>query len=113
MKVDENIVSAIRMYFLYAVPPGSCTELLLRGNFDDAKLRAHMLVRDDNHWNDHVAFVKNCVPVYCKNENYDTWKGYRNLSNEEREQIKTLLVLSLGEPLVKRWLTYPYGKMKQ
>lgn len=72
LMVDDSIVEAIRAWITYALPPGSCTELLLRGQYGEAFKHAHPHIKP--HWDDHVKFVE-ALPLYCRNENYDRWKG--------------------------------------
>ena len=83
-EVCDSIVGAIENWINYGLEPGSCTEFLLRGDYERAKLSAHMLLRPDRIWNEHVEFVKNCVPEYCRGENYDTWKGMEHYEMEKR-----------------------------
>lgn len=84
-KVCDSITGAIENWVKYGLPPGSCTEFLLRGDYERARLSAHMLIRyPDEVWTEHVLFVQNCVPEYCRGENYDTWKGMENYKMEQR-----------------------------
>lgn len=83
-KVDVNITDAIQAWFDYGLSPGSCTEYLLRGNYERAKMSAHMLIRPDEIWNDHIAYVENCVPDICRGENYESWRGYADYVARKR-----------------------------
>ena len=85
-KVDINITDAIRVWIEHALPPGSCTELLLRGDYDEALLHAHPHIKP--YWDDHVLFVECEVPEYCRGENYDKWKGIKDY--ELRQRCKEL-----------------------
>jgi len=78
--VDDNIVSAIDMWIEHGIPAGSCTELLLRGRYDEALLHAHPMIKP--FWNDHIQYIENYVPIECRNENYNTWKGQRYNIND-------------------------------
>lgn len=77
-KVDRSITDAIYRWYEDGLSPGSCTEYLLRGNYERAKLSAHMLIRPDSIWNEHIRFVEECVPACCRGENYDDWRGTNN-----------------------------------
>lgn len=101
--VCDSIVSAIRVFFVYGLSPGSCTELLLKGKYDEAKLHAHMMLRDDDTWTDHINFIEHLVPICCRNEYYDTWKGFVNLPEEEQKEIKTVMTLQFGESIARSW----------
>ena len=95
MRMDSNIMSSIEAFFEYGLHPGSCTALLLQEEFEAAKLHAHPLLREDLLvWKDHVKFVKLVVPICCKGENFNTWKGYAYLSEEEKLEIKVIARLS-------------------
>lgn len=72
LKVDTSIVEAVRAWLTYALQPGSCTELLLRGDYDEAYKHAHPLIKP--YWDDHIKFIES-IPLYCRNGNYDRWKG--------------------------------------
>lgn len=89
--VDDSIVSAVKLWIEHGIPPGSCTELLLRGDYDRAFKSAHPLIKP--HWNDHILFIENCVPEYCRGVNYDKWKGM------EHYKINKKCFEMLGEKL--------------
>lgn len=72
--VDSGMVSAMEAWLDYGLSPGSCTEFLLRGDYLEAYKYAHPLIKP--YWDDHVAYVEDCVPDICRGENYDKWKGY-------------------------------------
>lgn len=76
MKVDRNITDAIDRWYKDGLPPGSCTEYLLRGNYERAFMSAHPMIHE--HWQDHIKFVETCVPACCRGENYDNWVGTNN-----------------------------------
>lgn len=75
-KIDINIVEAIKLWHNKGIPPGSCTEYLLRGDYEEAFLHAHPLIKP--FWNDHIQFVENEVPSYCRGKNYDIWKYHES-----------------------------------
>jgi hypothetical protein len=80
--VDRSIVDAIEKWFDYGLPPGSCTEYMLRGDYLEAYKHAHPLIKP--YWDDHVGFVQECVPVICRGDNYDNWKGYDDYLTRKR-----------------------------
>ena len=73
LMVDMNMTEAMDVWIEHALPPGSCTELLLRGLYDEAILHAHPNIKP--HFKDHIEYVERYVPEYCRGENYDNWKG--------------------------------------
>ena len=75
LNVDTSITSAIELWYTDGLPPGSCTELLLRGRYEEAFKHAHPLIKP--HWYDHIEYVETVVPIECRNENYDTWRGVK------------------------------------
>ncbi|MCK5015905.1 MAG: hypothetical protein KAS32_02445 [Candidatus Peribacteraceae bacterium] len=75
MGVDENIIQAVDNWRKYGLPPGSCTELLLRGEYEEAYLHAHPLIKP--HWRDHLIYIED-LPEEFRGINYDTWKGELN-----------------------------------
>ncbi len=72
MRVDTNISDAIEVWITHGLNPGSCTELLLRGNYDEALKHAHPLIKP--YWKDHIEYVES-MPEACRGENYDDWIG--------------------------------------
>ena len=73
LRVDKNITESIDNWIEHGFHPGSCTELLLRGEYKEAWYHAHPMIKP--HWIDHVTYVKTCVPDYCKGKNFDKWRG--------------------------------------
>ena len=73
LRIDGNITEAIDAWISHGLPPGSCTWLLLAGDYDEAKKYAHPLILP--FWDDHVEYVKRCVPDECKGMNMASWKG--------------------------------------
>ena len=70
--VDVNITEAIELWIKHGIPAGSCTELLLRGRYDEAFLHAHPHIKP--HWLDHIEYIES-LPIECRNENYESWRG--------------------------------------
>jgi len=95
MRLDSNIMSAVEAFFEYGIHPGSCAALLLQEDYEAAKSHAHpILIEDPDIWDDHISFVKSVIPTCCKGENFNTWKGYAYLSEEEKLEIKIIAKLS-------------------
>jgi hypothetical protein len=91
LRVDANITDAIDRWIELGMPPGSCTEFLLRGDYERALRSAHPMIKP--HWDDHVTYVKTCVPACCRGENYDTWQGieyHRKTFNQTTEELFTI-----------------------
>ena len=55
MPVDQSIIEAIDMWIKHGLNPGSCTRLLLEGNYAQAYQHAHPIIKP--YWIDHVAYV--------------------------------------------------------
>jgi len=72
MGLDQNIIDAIEVWITHGLNPGSCTELLLRGEYEKAFKHAHPLIHD--HWQDHIDYVER-LPKECRGDNFDNWKG--------------------------------------
>jgi hypothetical protein len=72
MGVCDNIKKAIDLWISHGIKPGSCTELLLRGDYDRAFLHANPLLKP--HWEDHIKYIET-LPDECRGENVDTWTG--------------------------------------
>lgn len=71
--IDINIKLAIDLWIRKHIEPGTFTELLLRGKYDEAYTHAHPLLK--MYFFDHVNFVEDVVPDFCKFENFDKWKN--------------------------------------
>ena len=82
-RVDSNITSAVDAWYYYGIQPGSCTEYLLRGDYERAIQSAHMLIREDDVWNEHIRYIETAVPECCRGENYDTWKGLEDYKTRQ------------------------------
>jgi hypothetical protein len=73
MRVDSNITEAIDNWYEFGMSPGSCTEFLLRGDYERALRSAHPMIKP--YWDDHIRYVEQCVAPECRGENYDKWRG--------------------------------------
>ena len=71
LRVDEHIVQAIDLWISHGIDPGSCTYLLLRGDYTEAFKHAHPLIKP--FWDDHIAYVE-ALPDKCRGENMIAWK---------------------------------------
>jgi len=72
MFIDENIKNSIDVWIDHGINPGSCTELLLRGDYDEAFKHAHPMIKP--FWEDHIEYVES-MPEACRGENFDEWPG--------------------------------------
>ena len=95
MNVDQSMISAFKLYFLYGLTPGSCTSYLLAGEYDEAFERAHPMIKGEEMWNDHIAFVETCIPECCRNECFNTWAGYFDAIHNEPE-LELFITLTYG-----------------
>ena len=75
MNVDNSISDAVDLWISHGIKPGSCTELLLRGQYDQAYLHAHLLIKP--FWDDHIKYIES-LPAGCRGENFDTWEGLKS-----------------------------------
>jgi len=71
LRIDENIKDAINSWMLHGLQPGSCTTLLLRGNYDEAFKHAHPLIKP--YWEDHIRYIES-LPEICRGINVPTWQ---------------------------------------
>ena len=69
--IDENIKDAIDVWIKFGIYPGSCTTLLLKGEYDEALKHAHPLIKP--HWKDHISYIEK-IPIECRGENMESWK---------------------------------------
>ena len=127
--VDQNVSSAICLFFLFGLQPGSYTEKLLLGHYDFAKYSAHPNLlcpgNGDGVKTPHdftVEFV-NELPMEFRMDNYITWNGFYHLSDDKRksflDHIDRMQVESMitGEKnhicdIIQNWLSWGanYGK---
>ena len=72
--LDTNICSAVEMFWIYGVSPGSFTEALLRGKMsaDELKPLMHPMIRHDV---DEYMRWKKYLPFCMVDDEYDNWKG--------------------------------------
>ena len=70
-KIDISIKEAIDNWIKLGLNPGSCTTLLLKGDYLEAYNHAHPLIKP--HWDEHVAYVES-LPLECRGENMKAWK---------------------------------------
>lgn len=78
------MLSAVKLYFLYGIHPGSCTWFILKGNKEEALSRAHPHIKRvfDELYNN-LRLV--CTNVVCE---YENWKGYKNAPQEIKDIIE-------------------------
>ena len=71
LRIDTNIKEAIDVWISHGLEPGSCTRLMLEGDFDEAYKHAHPLIKP--HWEDHIQYVLS-LPKECRGENMQIWR---------------------------------------
>jgi hypothetical protein len=103
MRVDQNIVDAVKNYFRYGWEPGSCTTLMLRGKYDEARTHAHPHIKNDVAWADHVKFIETCVPLCCRGENVSTWQGYIKERREDPSFASLMRLTVADDHFVSEW----------
>lgn len=79
-RVDQNIIEAIDLWISHGLEPGSCTTLLLKGEYDEAFLHAHPLIKP--HWKDHITYVES-LPDKYRGKNFESWKEFKQNLGEE------------------------------
>jgi len=77
-QIDINIKEAIDVWIEYGIDPGSCTRLLLKGEYNEAFKHAHPLIKP--HWDDHIAYIET-LPKECRGQNMETWKKLKKENN--------------------------------
>ncbi len=94
LRVDQSIIEAIDLWMKYGLDPGSCTRLLLEGNYPEALKHAHPLIKP--YWTDHILYIER-LPEECKGEHMKTWKEksdrheyYRKVSPERDIRILSI-----------------------
>lgn len=70
--LDDNVVSAIKNWYLKGIHPGEFAMSLLRGNRQEALERAHELLKP--HFEDHVKYVES-LPIEGRGENIKYFDG--------------------------------------
>lgn len=70
--VDENIKDAVNSWIDLGLQPGSCTYYLLKGDYEEAFLHAHPLIKP--YWEDHIRYIET-IPEECRGDNMKTWRG--------------------------------------
>jgi len=70
LRVDTSIIEAIETWASHGIYPGSCTTLLLKGEYDEALKHAHPLIKP--HWQDHITYVES-LPKEYRGENMEAW----------------------------------------
>ena len=104
--VDSEMMGAVEAYYVHGLYPGSYYACLLKGELDEALVRAHKLLRNEVTHDAQIRFIEECVPDYCKNENFDTWLGY--YAEIDLSPELELFVVLRGDTLVEDWLAkYP------
>jgi len=96
IEVERNIHESVYNFFIYGFQPGSYTTYMLMHDFERATRSAHPhLVRGHPHVPSHDGTPHDCMvhvfkdlPDFLVKENFHTWKGYLNISEEEREAIR-------------------------
>lgn len=71
LRVDISIKEAIDVWISHGLDPGSCTRLLLKGDYEEAKKHAHPLILP--HWDDHIAYVES-IHIKYRHNNMKAWK---------------------------------------
>jgi hypothetical protein len=105
-RLDQGIVSAIEVFFMYGIDPGSCTSLLLQGKYDEAVNHAHSFYRAGmtEEWSSLLWFIDTCVPHCCKGANYNTWRGWIDESKENPELLTYIKLTLTDDTNLMLWL---------
>ena len=81
--VDNNIIDAVKLWFVFGISPGSCTTLLLRGDYEEANTHAHVSIKEDNIWESHIFLMEHYIPPSCRGDNVDSWTGLLPYTDED------------------------------
>ena len=103
-KIDTSVHSAIKMYFIHGLSPGSFTRNLILGDTANALAYAHPMIM--NNVTSYVRYVDVLLPPVCRN---NSWPGYTHCNKEQREQVNMWLfnlILSdkIAGAMLKRWI---------
>lgn len=98
--LDSNICSAVEMFWIYGVSPGSFTEALLRGkkSADELKHLMHPAIRHDV--DEYIRWKKH-LPYCMVDDEYDNWKG-KGAKMIDTETVTRLKLL--GCPITNAYL---------
>lgn len=104
--VESHVDGAIFNFFVYGCKPGSYTSYMFQHEFFNAKAAAHplMLEKIMPGVAPHDAYIhvfKN-MPEFLIKESFETWPGWINASEEQREQIRE----SYSDKRVSEYQTY-------
>ncbi len=80
--IDENIKEAVEAWKRYGIMPGSCIELLLRGEYAEAYRHAHPLILP--YWDDHIEYIEELPDKY---RDVDNWKGDMDLIGKRHRDL--------------------------
>lgn len=98
----DEMIDAILAFVVHGLYPGSCAECMLKGDFDGAVARAHPHLKlgkvGERAIDEYFTWIVECIPNYCKKENFDTWKGFDGDKSRELENAMFAEVLSGSEP---------------
>ena len=72
LNVDQHIIEAVQAWIDHGLEPGSCTRLLLEGDYEEAYKHAHPLIKP--YWADHIKYIES-IPEECRGTNMKSWKG--------------------------------------
>ena len=111
MFVDQSMIDAFKLYFLWGIGPGSCSTCLLQGDYEAAYARAHPMIKDNEIWADHISFVETYLPECCRGKNFDTWGGYFCAIDED-DALESIIELTYGRgTFIAEWIAA--GKTRQ
>jgi hypothetical protein len=107
--VGDDMLDTILAFIVYGYYPGSCAEAILREDMPGAMARAHPRLKHkrkkgETYVEYYLDIVKNCVPDYCKKENFDTWRGFdgdKSKALEEEVFIEMLNGMSKSEAVLQ------------
>lgn len=72
LKLDEGVVSAIKLWYSHGFDPGAFCMCLLEGDKEGAWERAHELLKP--YFDDHLKYVSE-LPIEGRGKNIKTFKG--------------------------------------
>ena len=81
LKLDTNVKSAIELWVLYGIDPGSFARHMLAGDLHAAIASMHELLAE--HFIDHYKYTQIVIRNWHPEFPIKDWRGWLNLEEEE------------------------------
>lgn len=113
LKVDPGVMESIFSFLLLGLEPGSFSEKIISGDYQEAEARAHPALKGDTNSageytviRDMIDFTNTFIPHYIIDD-YKGWirkGGFKNAPIEDKIMIKMSLVkCELFDHYLEKW----------